>query len=340
MGIIRQIWRRFDLQEKWLKPMGFGRILDRSFQIYRNMFVKLLLLVLILYCPFYLLEGIFYSQSASNSLTLDLSNLQKSMTEPAVTPVIDTSNVAMYILIFIVLGIVMIALFPIAVAAVLFMVESINKGKAVGIGEVLSRAFKRFWALLGSTIVYSLIIFGITLVFVIALTIVVAITAIVGLQGFSTESFMNPAGAVGLIIGFIVIYLMIYILLGFFAIRWGFYLPFVALKEEGVGIERSWKLTKGSFWRIFAILFTITVIIYALVLVASLLLGLMQGSVLKAVLLVLINVIVSPLFLVVYAVTFFDLRVRTEGSDLESMLLNTNINSDIRAQVESIEGHD
>jgi hypothetical protein len=83
-----------------------------------------------------------------------------------------------------------------------------------------------------------------------------------------------------------------------------------------------------------------TVIAYALVFVVTFLLGLMPSSILKAVLLVLLNLIISPLLLVVYAVTFFDLKVRTEGSDLESMLQNTNINSDMRAQVESIESHD
>ena len=127
---------------------------------------------------------------------------------------------------------------------------------------------------------------------------------------------------------------------------WGFspfVLAFISLlllsKEDGVGIGRSWNVTRGSFWRIFAIFFTMTVITYAVIIVATLLLGLLPGSLIKAVPLVLINVIISPLILVVYAVTFYDLKLRTEASDLESMLQNTSFNSAPLAQMESIEGH-
>ena len=107
------------MQEKWLKPMGFGRILDRSFQIYRKMFVKLLLLVLILYCPFYLLEGIMYTISPSSSTSFNFGKLSNETTVQGPIPEIDKGNIALIILIFIVLGIAMMALFPIAVAAVL-----------------------------------------------------------------------------------------------------------------------------------------------------------------------------------------------------------------------------
>jgi hypothetical protein len=332
--------RRFILQEKWLKPMGFGRILDRSLQIYRKMFVKLLLLVLILYCPIYLIEGIFYSQADYNLFSFDFTNLsQVNQTVQAPVSEVDPIQIGMFILLFIVLGIAMVALFPIAVSAVLFLVESINKGLPAGIGGLLSRAFKRFWALLGSSLLYGLILSAVSSVFVVALVIVIAIFTFIGGQGFLNGGFATPVAAIGLIIGIIILYALIYIVLGFFAIRWGFYLPFVAMKEDGVGVGRSWHLTKGSFWRILGILFTTIVITYAVVIIAVLLLSLMPGSILGAVLLVLINVIVSPLILVVYAVTYFDLKVRTEGTDLESMLQNTDIHATAIAQVESIEGH-
>jgi hypothetical protein len=279
-----------------------------------------------------------YSQSGSSAIGLDVNNLTGTV-DPAANPLANSGNLGLIILGAIVIGLLMMALFPIAVASVVFMVEAANKGKSVQLGEVIGRSFKRFWALLGSSIVFSLIFIGIYIVIVIFLSIVMVAATIAGTLAISAESFQNPTGIAGLIIALIILGISIYILIGFFAIRWGFFLPFVAFNEAGLGLGRSWKATKGSFWRLLAVFFTMTVISYAVILVVSLLVDLMQGSVLKAILLVLMNLIISPLVLVVYAVSFFDLKVRTEGSDLESMLQNTHFTLGTNSPEESNEGN-
>ncbi|MDB5054226.1 MAG: hypothetical protein JWM44_2276 [Bacilli bacterium] len=330
----------FVLKEYLLKPLGFGRILDRSFQVYRNHFVKLMLLVLILYCPLYLFEGFIYSKSGSGSSPFNGSMFSNNLTDPAAAQAALNGSIVAIILGILFAGLIMIALFPVAVAAVVFLVDGIYKGESISLGKMLSRSFKRFWALLGNSLLYGLILAGISIVCYIAMIIIVVIGALLFSFKFSADGFQHPSSIVGLIVIILALVALLYIGVGYFAIRWGFFLPPVALKKGEVGIGKSWGLTKGSFWRLLAVFFTLTIIIYAFILIYSVLVSLLPGSVVKAVLLILMNIIVSPLLLVTYAVSYFDLKVRTEGSDLESMLSRSNATFVEDNKVESIEGND
>lgn len=102
--------------------------------------------------------------------------------------------------------------------------------------------------------------------------------------------------------------------------------------EPGVGaagsLRRSWALTRGSRWRIFALLLTVGVLLYVPfigvgALAALVLPGGPPGAVAPAAVLVtlalsgVIQMFVFPLFYCVVTVAYYDLRVRREGFDLE-----------------------
>jgi hypothetical protein len=52
---------------------------------------------------------------------------------------------------------------------------------------------------------------------------------------------------------------LFYICLIFFSLRFGFFLPAVAVVESGPVLPRSWLMSAGNFWRIFAIFLAVVV---------------------------------------------------------------------------------
>jgi hypothetical protein len=94
-------------------------------------------------------------------------------------------------------------------------------------------------------------------------------------------------------------------------------------------LRRSWVLTRGSKWRIFALLATVTVLVYlpstAVEGIVTLFLPAPAGSgqpaaaswLLRPLLSGLVQMFVYPLFNCVLTVAYYDLRVRKEGFDLE-----------------------
>src|SRR4051794_32222716 len=115
-----------------LRPMSIGRILDRSFQIYRKHFVKLTLLMLLLFGPFYLLQSLLlFDQNAAATNSL-IDGLRNSFSfDSFINPTVGlnhTSNMNIWaILVFflVLLPIYALALVPLACASTLFLVSGV-----------------------------------------------------------------------------------------------------------------------------------------------------------------------------------------------------------------------
>ncbi len=326
-------FRGFTMQNASLRPMGIGRILDRSFQLYRKHFVTLTMIMLILYGPFYLLEQLLtYQETAvsTSSSILDQIRSGASMQDlfgsgafmqNKQTP-IDVGKVLLLLLVLI--PIMILGLMPASIASVLHLVKASLFGEETpGVGVLLRKSFRRFWPLAGSTFLDALIMFGIY----IGLAIIIVIFVIVFAIGGNLSSSVGGLGG-----GAVVLSIIFFVILGlgaiftfsYFLIRWCYYLPFVALDEESIGLGRSWKLTRKSFWRLFLMYFVLTLILYLflavidLIIVAIFGLGL-GGQLLQS----LISILVTPLWVLPYAVSFFDLKVRNEGLGLESLIEST-----------------
>ncbi|XID91571.1 hypothetical protein ACF3MZ_24150 [Paenibacillaceae bacterium WGS1546] len=288
------------MPQEVMKPMGVGRMLDLSFQLYRKHFVKLMLIVLICFGPFYLVRAMVQGQSEQSLWDVDeIMNYSISDAEP----LISQDNAVLFLLLAV---LIVFILTPVAAAAIVFLVHPALKGEeAPSALQLLRMSFKRYWGLLGSSILFGLILIGLIIIFVIAFTILGVISAVI--PGIGGILFFLLA--VGAVFGFY-----------YFVIRFMYFLPVVAYREESVGIGRSWELTRKSFWRLFGLFFVLMLLTYIFNVVASLLLSLVpMNGILSVLLQLFVNLLVAPMIFVAYAVSYTDLRIR-DGMGLEEMI--------------------
>ncbi|WP_261304143.1 hypothetical protein [Paenibacillus andongensis] len=320
------------MQNASLSPMGIGRILDRSFQLYRKHFITLTIIMLILFGPIYILmDWLSFQDTASTSSSiLDQIRSGASIKEMFGNGTFlqnkpnpqDTWKTL--VLVLVLLPVLFFGILPVSTASVVHLVRASLFGEELpGVGQLLRKSFRRFWPLAGSTFLDVLIMCGIY----IGLAIIIVIFAIVFAIGGSFSSAVGgiSGGAVALtILFFSILGLGVLFTFTYFLIRWCYYLPFVALGEESVGLGRSWKLTRKSFWRLFLMYLVLSLILYLFLFVIQLIIAAVFGLGLGAQLLQsLISILVMSLWFLPYAVSFFDLKVRNEGLGLESLIENT-----------------
>lgn len=310
------------------KPMSIGQILDRTFTMYRKHFGKFFLLMLIFFAPLYVIQEMMLNDIASLSMLPDgsadplsgeyLNNLDGST---------DFANGWLAVLFLVlIIPLTFLVSTPISTATVVYMVKAQMDGREVNMKEGIKRAFGRFWPLAGSTIVYGLIAFAMVLAIVLFIAVIAGIIAAIGVGslgelGFE-QLFSDPATLiVGGVLSFI-LFLVLLLVPGYFLIRWGFFMPAVAMEAGGIGLKQSWNLTKGNFWRVLAVyiviilmttVFTIAFQMITLFVLPNSIIGLLVQN--------LLTLLISPLALIAYAFTYFDLQLRREGTDLEALIM-------------------
>lgn len=314
-----------------LAPMGVGKLLDRSFAIYRQRFGAFFLLALMVFGPLLLLQDLLvmdfssmpflYQDTSGEDFWESLGQRFMSSEENM------TQNIALLLVyLFIVLPIITLAAYPQLLASSLILTKAAVEGESTGIKAALRQSFSRFWPLVGSTVLYLLVIVGIFLAFFILCGLLFLLFAFSTGESFDTlfsdDSSLNP---IVVVVFFLVAYFLfiigVMLVPGFFMLRWGFYLPLVMLKGEGVGLSKSWNLTKGNFWRLFGLYFVV-MILYSIFSsgVQFILIGALGASLISSVLQVLLSCLLMPWMLIVYALAYLDLNVRKEGTDLQAML--------------------
>ncbi|MCY9785562.1 glycerophosphodiester phosphodiesterase [Nocardiopsis sp. EMB25] len=200
-------------------------------------------------------------------------------------------------------------------------------GRRLTPGEAWAAIRDRLWTIVGLALIQLLIYFGLTLA-----------TALVGIVGVGVGAALLVSGAVEAGIAVIVLALVavaacVCVFL-WIVVRIHFAMPVVVLERVGVfaSLARSWRLTRGSWWRVFGI-----------ILLTMLLVGLIGGLLttpftmgsLALVFLfpveawmpvasgaliyvgeVLINAFTTPFVVGVATLLYIDLRMRREGLDL------------------------
>jgi len=184
-----------------------------------------------------------------------------------------------YYLIFVVLS-------AIATAATVFIVSESYLGRPLSAAEALSRAAPLLWRVIACSILTGLLVMVGFLLFVIP-GIVLVCGVILAFPVLVLEPGTTATGA----------------------------------------LSRSWALTRGSRWRIFGMLVTIFLLLYipivALTALAAHVLpdaapgSAMTGGIVGLVLAGVLQLFLYPLFYCVLTVSYYDLRVRKEGFDLE-----------------------
>ncbi|MBP1990890.1 glycerophosphoryl diester phosphodiesterase membrane domain-containing protein [Paenibacillus eucommiae] len=321
------------MSQMQLRPMGIGRILDRSFQLYRKHFVKLTFLMLLLFGPFYLVQNLILvdqNAAATNSFLEQLRNFSSledfvnSGIETELTDDLGLGKILAYI--FLLLPIFFLGLVPLAVAAIVFLTRAALLGEETPtIGSLLKSGLRRFWPMAGSTLLMTVIMGAMYIGFMIIILVVALLFAFgAGITGTIAGSNAGVGAAVSAIVLFVLLLLGVLIGFSYFFIRWGYYLPIVATNGDAPALGRSWNLTKRSFWRLFLMYAVLSIVIYIIMFVINLaLIAVLGNGLFSQVLQSLLTVLISPLILLPYAVSFFDLKVRNEGMGLEDLIQNT-----------------
>lgn len=298
------------MEEHFSRPKSFGSVLDQTFRISKNNFLTFFLVFLIIVGPLILIDALlslvsgtsFFRDMASGSTFLD--QLVNTVDEGlyGTTTVFDDLRT-------IIIGLGALVLYPLATAAVILAIDAQRRQEEFTAGSLLKESFTRFWPIVGSSLLFGVIGFG--LIFVPTFIIVMITT--VGL-------IIDPV--FGIFMG-VVLFLAAAVVGAFLLTRWGLYLPAVVFEPCAPGLGRSWQLTRKNFWRTFGLLVVIGLIAMIISFVFEVILTLLLGySVLYSILIDIISIITMMFFSVGYGLIYFDLKLRNDGDDLMEMIDN------------------
>jgi hypothetical protein len=303
---------------KFSKPKGFGEILDHTFRLSKNRFKDFFLIFLILLGPVYLLQALielaagvsFFRTVGTGETWFDgiVNSFSGEFTDEGGPEVNLAAELGTGLI-----GLISIILAPIAQAAILFALNHMRKNEEFTVKLVIKEAFSRFWPIIGSSLLFGVIVFGI--VFVPIFTI--------GFAGVFGAALLEPG--VGIVVAGVVLLLAFAVAVAYFLTRWSFYFGAAAIENDAPGLGRSWRLTKKRGW-ILLLLFIVFGLIVGIVSSAfELTFGLVLGnSVLYGMIVNVVSLFTSMLFAVGFGVMFLDLKTRHDADDLNEMIDDYN----------------
>ncbi|WP_400163354.1 ABC transporter ATP-binding protein [Brevibacillus sp. TJ4] len=317
------------MNQRPFTPMGVGKLLDQSFSLYRSHFGIFVLLALLWMGPVLLLQDLTLNDVTRMPLLYqdtESEDAWEALAEKLIASdeVLTDSIVMIFVYLLLVVPIMSLVSYPQLLSATFFVAKGAIEGESVRFGQAVKQSLRRFWPLVGSTVLYMLIAIGIVLAYM-ALCGLIAFLFIWSNSGADPFAYATESESVWLVLTIIGLYLLflvgMVVVPGYFLLRLGFYLPFVALGESAPGFGKSWEVTKGNFWRLFG-MYMVVMILYSMffgglqvVITAG-----MGVSILSTLLLLIANCLLMPWGMIVYTLAYLDLRVRKEGTDLEMML--------------------
>lgn len=328
---------------KHKKPMGVGEIIDRSFQVYRQHFKKIFILMLLLLAPVFFLQSFLLNDWSVMPIIPDYSQAGHSIEnyfieffEPS-DEMMTGSILKIVLFVLFVLPLTYLIVYPISLTSIVHLVGAHLNGTNLQLGDMLKKSMRRFWPIVGSTTLFGIIMFSIMFGTFFSFSIFFSIVMLSG--EVMAPAFVDGAGGIVLfILFFIFAFFLMFAVPIFFAIKWGFYLPFVAEGKDALGLGKSWSVTKGNFWRIFLIGLILMVIHGVLDAGFSMLILAGLGfSILGQLLQIFVSLLVTPILMTVFAVTYFDLCIRKEGSDIDELLVEASGESTMQSTSSTIE---
>lgn len=298
------------MDSKFTKPKGFGEILDHTFSLSKNHFKEFFMILIVFMGPVYLLQAIiqmatgtsFFREIGKGGQWYEqiLSNLDNSGS-------FDSSSLAADIGIIIV-GLLGFLLFPVAEAAILFAIQHTQKKEEYTVSSVIKEAFRRYWPILGSSILFGLIVVGI-----LAIPILVVV-----FTGVALATAVHPA--VGILVGFL-LFMGFAIGVGLLITRWSFYFGSVVLDKVSPGFGRSWRLSRKRTWVLFGLYIVFYLIVSIISFAVQVTFGALLGdSVLLGLITNLVSLFTTMIFSVGYGVMYLDLKTRNGAEDLKELI--------------------
>jgi len=298
------------LEIKFNRPKGFGEILDLTFRLSKYKFSDFLLINLIFMGPIYLLQ-VFIQLISGVSFFRELG-AGDVWYEQILSSFEDTGTASLGAdLSIIAVSFLSIFLFPVASAAILIAINHMRRNENYTVGSVIKKAFSRYGPILGSSILFVLLVIG--LVF-----IPIIIVVLVGVVGSLANPIVGILMAILLFIGFA-------IGIGLLLTRWSFYFGSVVLDDEVLGFSRSWKLSQKRTWALFGLYIVFSLIVSSISYAVEVSFGIFLGnSVLLSIISGVVSLFTTMIFSVGYAVMYLDAKTRHDADDLKEMIEDYN----------------
>ncbi|MCS1351109.1 hypothetical protein [Mechercharimyces sp. CAU 1602] len=312
-------------------PMKFGEVLDATFRIYRKQFLPFFLLGLLFVLPSQFVMDWFYTQIQIKAEYMAMTN---SFT--GVTSLIGGILSGLLL---------MMILYPLFWAAVTEGTRrQLLENERTTFKELIQSIPKIAGKSILTNILYCLF-FGLVIFFIAVLiaATMVLISIIFGAGDIGSDQ------TIGFVMGALFLFFVLPILfftISFFIIRFCLYIPVIVNERNGYikALQRSWVLTRWSFWRTFGLVLLVSIVAGIIEVVpmgvSQVLAFSMTGDeaiYLPTYLLLLITLLsgilislTASLLPTLYTVIYFDRRARREGMDLEWALLSPKEGSEER----------
>lgn len=310
-------------------PLGIGQLLDRVFRLYRLRFGRLVLTVAVFFVPLAVLSALLLGATTSSYVDLIFNAADRPVLEEEGLLLASGTMIGMSLLVS---GLALIV-GALAFLATMAQANSIVNGQEMTMVASVRIGLRRYWPFVGLLLLMALISVGVLIVTYLSAVMVTLIFAglVAGLSALSGGSDLVAVGAFLLIVALVFIFAILMLLpLAWLATRW-FVAPVVILTEACgpvTALRRSWRLTDGSFWRLFGLLILMFVLngvvlslpltliqFLAVILLTTQLLGAVNGVLTG--LSYLISILWYPFLALTLVLVYYDLRVRKENLDLE-----------------------
>lgn len=288
------------------RPKKFGEILDLTFQLCKQHFSSLFLILFVFVGPLIVIQAIVQLLSGRSFVREVASG--ESFIEQFINTydqsAINISGAEIGGNLFI--GLLQMLFYPVAVAAIILLVKRVKDQDSYTVKSLIKQAFSRFWPLFWSTVLLSIIFLGI-LFFPLL---------IVGLIGAIVTVGSPPVGILFILLSFIGVLFGVGLLMS----RWSFYLPSLLFDRIAPGMTKSWQLTQGRSWMTFWLYVTLAIIVAFISLAVEFPALFLGTSVLYHIIVNIVSIFTMLIFFVGYAVMYFDLEVRQSADDLKDMI--------------------
>ena len=296
------------------RAMNLGELFDAVFSLYRRNFLLIAAISAIVQVPYGVLTFVLYQAINYSSLQDQLQNAEQSLANggtgadqlqpifSAVGPIFAVSGILALVAVFVVL--------PLAEAATTRAVSDRYLDRPATIGASYAAAVRR----LGALVLQSLIL---TLGFAVVLVAAVALSAL-----------LATALGAGAILLILLIFGAVVVLGVNVYVRTSLAPPAIVLERVSGwrGLERSWSLVSGLFWRLLGIrllLALITAVISGIVVFALTIAGVGLDTngrfILSEIASAFAAVFVSPITYIAVTLLYYDARIRKEGFDIEML---------------------
>ena len=290
-----------------LRALGIGEIFDRAITIYIRHFAPLTLIVMTLTVPIAILQGLVAPDRVGFARAI------QDMSHPGSATPFNTPEFVAIMLI----SMVALMLFPVVYSAVAVGVADIYNNKAPSYARSMSRALRRFWPLMGVTLLYGGIIGGVYVGFVIVIMLLAFLTA-------ALMSVSTVLGVIGWIfVGIVALALVAALLLLVLGLAFSTYATVIELKGVIVALTSSFSrlyTRKEMAKALLMVLAYCGLNLGILLLTGALSFGadsLLHNNIVDLVIQAIVSACSGAMLTVLLAVYYYDVRTRSEGLDLE-----------------------